>query len=128
MSKAWRQDISVGRRVSETELGSAGGVIVRLLVWEGELGEDLSENHDEDDDDLEGAVDEDGVGWGAAGSSCLPSDWNMAMNFWISGSMSESFDAVLDDGGVDAGAWEACPGAGDLGGDGEAQSQPILSD
>jgi len=127
MSKAWRQDISVGRVASATGL-SEGGAVVRLLVWDGMFGEDLRENHDEEDgdDDLEGAAGAcAGAGAVCSGLLLSVSVWNRARNFEISGSISGSVDLV-DGGGVDAGACEACPGAGDLGGDGEAQSQPMM--
>lgn len=125
MSKAARQDISVGRLDSATGL-SEGGVITRLLVWEGESGEDLRENHDDDGDDFGAAVAVcAGCGAGSSGL-LLESFWKRAMNFAISSSTSESVDLV-DTGGVGAGAWGACPGVGVLGGDGEAQSQPILT-
>lgn len=65
---------------------------------------------------------------GALSSAFMPvSFWKREMNFWISGSMLSLEDVLLDCCCCCCCDPEASPGAGVFGGDGVAQSQPIVS-
>lgn len=96
------------------------------------MGEELRENQDEvEDDDAADCSDAGAVAWAAAwgcdvGLAALSSGvdpvsaWRRDRNFWISGSM-----VLL----LEGASWGVCAesaGAGVFGGDGVAQSQPMI--
>lgn len=66
MSKACRQDISVGNSDSATGFSFGAGLAAsRVLVCEGEVEEDLRENQEDTPEDEDGVEEDSGccVGW-----------------------------------------------------------------
>jgi len=119
--------MSVGRR--DSERASRGGALRGVSDWERWA---LRENHDDDDEEEE---EDSASGLEAGGGavaleedSCLEpvSEEKRSRNFWISGSMLGSFGAVLAD-VLDVLVGLSCAGDDGLAGEGEAQSQPMVT-
>jgi hypothetical protein len=129
--------MSVGRRSSETG-SSVGGVVVMAALWlEEESDEALSENQDDEEEDGLSSGDEDVAVMGLVSEEMLVavvdeedddallSALKRSKNFCSSGS---KFSGCLGAAGGGCGAdWASPTGVDGLDGDGDAQSQPMMT-